>query len=175
MLRRFPFSLTRKLSLSATSQKLRLATSRRLCLNKSNPSETNLGGIEGNSIVMDTTKTSTSYSTETETTEGNEGETSPVYQVNRKCVYMRYVPRSYDVLQVADLVKEYGPVLNVQIYYFKNSRESKGTCKVEFCDEDAAAKALKGLHERTVEGGKEPLQVDLCKTAIKRESATNKS
>ena len=75
-------------------------------------------------------------------------------------MFLRNLPRSYDVLQVTDLVHEYGPVVSVRINYFKNSRKSKGSCTVEFCDKDAAQRALDELNHKTVGNSKEPLEID---------------
>ena len=79
---------------------------------------------------------------------------------NNKSLFLRNLPRSYDVLQVTDLVHEYGPVVSVRINYFQNSRKSKGTCTVEFSEREAAQKALADLQHQTIGNCKEPLEID---------------
>jgi hypothetical protein len=79
-----------------------------------------------------------------------------------KSLFVSNLPRSYDVLQVTDLVQEYGPVVSVRINYFKNSRKSKGSCTVEFCDKESAQRALDELNHKTVGNSKDslPLEID---------------
>ncbi|QDZ22755.1 RRM domain-containing protein [Chloropicon primus] len=95
---------------------------------------------------------------------GEEEGSRPRYVFNPKSIFVRSLPRSYDALMVADLCTPFGPVADVKVYYFKNSRESKGSATVEFLDEEAAEKARSNLDGLVLEGAKDALDVDTGKT-----------
>ena len=83
------------------------------------------------------------------------------YVANPRTIFVRKLPRSYDALMVADLCKPFGPVADVRLSYYKNSRDSKGFATVKFVDVAAADRAIEALDGTFVEGsgGDDPLDV----------------
>ena len=69
-----------------------------------------------------------------------------------------------NALLVADLCKPFGPVADVRVNYFQNSRESRGSATVEFLDSCSAERARESLDGYDEPGWKAPLDVDAGKT-----------
>ena len=81
-----------------------------------------------------------------------------------KAIFIKQLPRSFDALLVADLYKPFGPVADVRVNYFQNSRESRGSATVEFLDSCSAERARESLDDYYEPGWKAPLDVDVWKT-----------
>ena len=86
------------------------------------------------------------------------------YEYNPKAIFIKQLPRSFDALLVADLCKPFGPVADVRVNYFQNSRESRGSATVEFLDSCSAERARESLDGYDEPGWKAPLDVDAGKT-----------
>src|SRR5437667_4703927 len=77
--------------------------------------------------------------------------------VTNKKLYVGSLPYSWTVEQLEELFKPFGRVQSTAIVSDQVTRKSKGFGFVEMESEDAAKKAMEGLHGKEIEG--RPLSV----------------
>ncbi len=64
------------------------------------------------------------------------------------------IPRSYDALELSELVRPFGSIARVSVLYFTDSGASKGRAFVEMSSPDMATEAYEGLAngKRVIDG-----------------------